>query len=339
MLFRLSIAALAAAALLPSPAAALECGASVSGHVVLEADLHCDSGWTALYVGAAGTVIDLNGYTISGTRALQGIGLHTAHDAIIRGPGTISGFWAGINGSRSNDVAVEDIVFTGLGDGVVLTHSERLAVRDNHFSHLDGHAVTVMSFAGIAEGSLGGHLIARNAVFDAAFGFQLCGQRNGNSQIIGNELARIRDYGIAIEDGAAHNTIDTNSMVDVELAAIRIAGSRNNIIRGNFVDRGWAGIQLYPTLRGQCDSGSARAEVSGNRVFDNTVSRQQVAVWIGFGSEGRASALRNRVQHNKLHDSDTGILFGADSARNDARFNAYQGTTAPVVDLGVGNRW
>jgi nitrous oxidase accessory protein NosD len=333
-----AILTLSACTLFAPAVAAIECGASVAGHVTLTADLHCTSGWTALYVDTPGTVIELNGHTLSGTAELAAISVHAAHGVTVRGPGTVRGFWAGVNASRSDDLQVEGLLFVDLGTGVIASQSSRARVVGNRFELLRGHAVTIPSLPGIGVPHAGGHLIERNLVEHSTFGFELCGQRNGDSRVAGNTLLYIASHGIVLADGIAATTVADNTLAEVGGTGILLRAASHNLVQGNHAKRGWVGIGLEPQGLGFCDAGTARAEASHNDILGNGVFEHEIAVSVG-GIGTAAAAERNRIRDNRLHYGSRGIRLLADSARNDARRNSYLGTVTPVEDFGTANRW
>ena len=123
---------------------AQSCGDTITHDVVLTADLHCTSGWTALYVPTSGVTIDLNGHTISGNRGLDGITLHEASSVRIV-DGRIRGFRIGVNGLRSHSLGMRHMSLEDLGAGVLLNYSFGARIADNDFRAINGQAI---SFAG-----------------------------------------------------------------------------------------------------------------------------------------------------------------------------------------------
>lgn len=320
-------------------AAALSCGDAVGGHVVLTADLHCTSGWTALYVATPGTTIELNGHTLSGDVALEGIDLHEAPGTTIKGPGVIRGFWAGVNGIRSHDLRVEGVDFADLGTGVGLVNSDRVTVERNHFSGVRGHAVRLSHFPGAPGGSVGGHRIVDNLVEDAAYGVLLCGVATGNSLVAENSLARVSDYGIHVESGSAGNRIEGNVLVDMGNTGINISGSSHTTVHRNTFKRGRIGIALNPQPGAYCDAGSSAGGVRGTTIEGNGIFEYETAVVAGLGLDASARVTKNRIGGNKFYYDRTGVLFLEDAHWNDATGNAYAGTVDPVLDFGHGNAW
>lgn len=110
---------LLASSLLIPTAQALSCGDSVVGTVVLTSDLDCSSGYTALEVANNNVTIDLNGFTLSGSRDLSGININEYDNIAIKN-GAIKGFWVGINSSRSDELNVNNVTFYEVGNGVIV---------------------------------------------------------------------------------------------------------------------------------------------------------------------------------------------------------------------------
>ena len=113
-------AALALASLvLAAPAgAAPACGATVSGSVVLTADLAC-AGTDGLVVVGPRTVVNLNGYSITGDGTAGTVGIRaTSGDLVLRGAGTVSGFGDGVVIAAGRAVVDGVTVSANLGDGL-----------------------------------------------------------------------------------------------------------------------------------------------------------------------------------------------------------------------------
>ena len=94
------------------PSASLSCGQVIKDSVKLSANLDCKS--DGLIVGADGITIDLNGHTLNGPGPQSskiGIMLATSSGVTITGPGTISGFQAGILDTGGQDNQIGKVVF------------------------------------------------------------------------------------------------------------------------------------------------------------------------------------------------------------------------------------
>lgn len=99
-----------------SPAAANPaCGATVSGHVVLTADLHCPGGDGLVLAGR--TYLVLGGHSITGDGTPGTVGVRASGDSYITG-GTVSGFGDGVVVSSGRTIVRHVAVTTNLGDGL-----------------------------------------------------------------------------------------------------------------------------------------------------------------------------------------------------------------------------
>jgi len=87
------------------------CGEVVQGNVNLTANLNCTG--DGLIVGADNTVINLNGYTVSGPgqqSSKVGVVVPNNDNVMVTGPGVIKGFQAGILATGSNNVQIKSII-------------------------------------------------------------------------------------------------------------------------------------------------------------------------------------------------------------------------------------
>lgn len=319
-------------------ARAVACGDTITSDVTLAADLHCSSGWLALYVPTAGVTIRLNGHTLSGTDALQGIQVLDAAHVTILGPGKITGFWAGVNTTRADYLTVKDVEFEGVDVGVVASDTLAATVAGNEFRNIAGNGVSIYALPG-ARTTLGAHAILDNSVLESGGGIEICGHANSDNLLRGNTLQGIRDYGIHVYDASSRNQIQDNEIRKSGLAGIVLRGTRKNLVQGNLIDYGHAGIAMTPQFTGFCATGPyTDPAVRDNSILANSIFRQETAITMGLGGAG-LQVLKNRIQGNKLYYDGTGLLFLEDTYANNATSNAYYGTTTPVVDLGTGNTY
>lgn len=333
--------ALALAALLLAwhpQARAIACGDTVATDVTLAADLHCSSGWVALYVPTSGVTIRLNGHTLSGTSALQGIQVLNASRVTIIGPGRITGFWVGVNSTRADYLEVRDLEFDSMGAGVIASDTLAATVSNNEFHNLAGSAMSILAFPG-SRPTLGAHAVLDNLVLESGGGITICGHPNSDNLVRGNTLQGIRDYGIHVSDASNHNQITGNQLLKTGLAGIVLRGTRNNQVSGNLVDYGEAGMTLVPEFTAGCSTGPyTDPSVRENSIQGNSIFRHRTAVNAGLGGSG-FGVLKNRITGNKFYYNNTGLYLQADTYANDATGNAYYRTTTPVVDFGRSNRY
>jgi nitrous oxidase accessory protein NosD len=203
--------------LVSSPA----CGQVVKGNVTLTADLKCSG--DGLIVGADNTVIDLNGYSITGTgpdSSKVGIVVPNSDLVTIRGSGTIRAFQAGILITGSDGTSVKRVTFDGNKIAVFMTGTTNTVVEQNligpnsigvaaHSSDaVDVHANLMSSngLAGVTFVNTDKSTIWANSIGGRANGIFLDSQSGKNTMKFNNVLGNTLDINNA--DGLALNIND-----------------------------------------------------------------------------------------------------------------------------------
>ncbi len=317
---------------------ALSCGDTVSADITLTADMHCTTGWVALYAPTSGVTIRLNGHTLSGLPGLQGIQVLNATHVKVLGPGRISGFWAGVNATRADYITVQDVDFDAMDAGFIASDTLAATVQNNHFKNLQGWGVYIIGYPG-SRTTLGAHAIIGNQVLESIGGISICGHANSDNLIKDNLLQGIVDYGIHLYDASNHNQVLNNQLRKTGVAGVVLRGSRDNRIRGNLIDYGNTGMALIPQFTGSCSTGPyIEAEVRDNLIEGNSVFKHTTGLSLGLGGK-EPLVLKNRIKGNKLYYDGTGIYLQTDTYANDATGNVYTGTLTPVTDLGSGNSY
>lgn len=332
-----TVLALIALAMLPSAGLAQRCGDTLTRDLTLATDLHCSTGWTALVIGRPGITLDLNGKTLSGTRALSGIHLGDVHSVEIRGPGRIEGFWSGINGLRANGLRVTNLDFSNLGSGITLSHSDSVWIENNRFNGVQTEAIALGSPLIGHGGGSGGHVIASNHISDGGNGITLCGSAQSHSLIQANTLQRLRDYGLHLRDQSGGHRVHGNRFIEIGNTGIVARGSSENDFSSNEFHEGRVAIAMIPEWVGLCASASATAEVYFNFVRFNRVLKYETGVSLGLGLSASPLVFKNWIHQNRFESGRTGIYFAPDAHHNDARSNVYPRTPMPVSDHGTGN--
>lgn len=314
---------------------AVSCGDTVSTDLTLTADLHCTTGYAAL-LPTSGVTISLNGHTLSGTSGLIGIMMYDATNVTIKGPGTIKGFWAGVNGLRAHKLNVLGVSFANLSTGITLAHTQYANIANNQFD-LVTYGVSIRQPVEGAGAPAGFHSIGNNVFRNIATGVQLCGYGTGNTVIQYNKFQTVTDYGIHFLDGTHHNQVLSNEMYDVGIGGVVLRGSSSNTIQGNRAERGGALAVLIPNLLPACVAGTSTGEVYGNKIQYNYSFKHNTAVLAGLGAAKGPLVHKNEITSNRFHYSNTGIFFLSDTYGNNGTRNTYTGTTTPIVDYGVAN--
>jgi parallel beta-helix repeat protein len=199
------------------PLQALACGEHVSADVRLDNDLTCTG--IALVVSGDDIRIDLNGHTIAGNGATDGITVTASHGVTIFG-GTVKGFVSGI----------------------FVASSAAVVIRDNEFS-MNRQAVLLQATTG--------SVIKHNAVTSQVMrGFMVrpntAGALSTDNTIIGNVITATPTGIYLIRQPG--NIIQSNTIVGSTIAGIDLADGAgtvsDNIIRANLLTGGGAGIRF-----------------------------------------------------------------------------------------------
>lgn len=336
----LLIVSLALLPLLGGSAHAVSCGDVVRGTVTLTHDLHCTTGWTALQVYDAGTTIRLNGKTLSGSSALQGINVSDAGYVRIVGPGRISGFWTGVNASRSPKVRVEGVDFTDMDSAVLLTRSPDSVVRHNGFYRIAGRSVRISDpAAGISLYS-GGVTIADNDFGKVDTGISVCGATAGHNHIAGNVFRAVDSFGIHITDHSSRNRVTGNYFHNVWGTGIQVDSSADNAIDDNRLEHTGFPIVFLATRSGGCTTDPRLGEdnVGHKANLNHIIKPGGPAIVLGDGL-GRGKVAHIGLQDTVIESAAVGIEFDVNTVGNTAWRTRFLGVATPVIDRGVDNRW
>ena len=212
----------AAAAPITNPA----CGEVVQGNVNLTANLNCNG--DGIIVGADNTVINLNGYTITGPgqqSSKVGVVVPNNDNVMVTGPGAIKGFQAGILATGSNNVQIKSIILTGNEIAVFMTGSSNTQVQENIIKNnnlgIASHSskgASIMSnlinsnvLAGVTLVNTHKAIIAANNIEGGQNGLFLDAQSSDNTINMNNVMHNVIDVNNA--NGLAPN-INTNSFAD-----------------------------------------------------------------------------------------------------------------------------
>ena len=202
------------------------CGEVVQGSVNLTANLNCTG--DGLIVGADNTVINLNGYTLTGPgqqSSKVGIVVPNNDNIMISGPGVIKGFQAGILATGSNNVQIKSVILTGNEIAVFTTGSTNTQVQENiiknnnlgvasHSSKgasLMSNLITGNELAGVTLVNTHKAVIAANNIEGGQNGLFLDAQSSDNTMNMNNVLHNVIDLNNA--NGLAPN-INVNSFAD-----------------------------------------------------------------------------------------------------------------------------
>ena len=316
-------------------AVAVSCGDVIMTDTVLTADLHCSSGYYALKVGADAVTLDLNGYSLSGTRDLVGLTVDERNKVHIKGNGgVIKGFWAGINTTNSNELKVDDIAFYDLDTGVVISSGSDGLIINNDFIFINGQGVFIANF--VTGNQANSNTIKNNEFYQSATGIEICGNDSDFNSIDSNLIWLSRDHGIRLIR-SDHNTLTNNEIIETTESAIQLDNAARNQIKSNSLRVGQVGLEILTNPSSGCLISGTHTSFK-NVYQSNHTFEFQTAVILGSGLSVN-DVFGNLINYNKLYDNNTGIFFNTDAFSNNARNNAYTGTVTPITDLGTSNSY
>jgi parallel beta-helix repeat protein len=202
------------------------CGEVVQGNVNLTSNLVCTG--DGLIVGADNTVINLNGYTISGPgqqSSKVGIVVPDNDNVAIMGDGSIKGFQAGVLITGANTVQVKLVGLTGNEIGIFATGARGVTLSQNtiynnnlgvamHSSNgasIIGNMLSGDTLAGLTLVNTQKSIISANNVEGGQNGLFLDAQSHDNTINMNNILHNVIDLNNA--NGLAPN-INVNSFAD-----------------------------------------------------------------------------------------------------------------------------
>jgi len=315
---------------------ALNCGDVITTNTALTADLHCDTGWYALEIGADNITLNLNGHTISGTNDLNGINVHHRNKVRIKGNGgALKGFRAGISIVHSNLTQVWGTLFYDMEIGLWVSSSNDSHIEKNDFIYMESIGVFIANYEA-------GFSASRNTVHNNNFyknydAINLCGKSSIENTISNNLLWKSDRFGIHLTH-SDQNIIKYNDILETNEDAIQLDFSSYNQIISNTLKGGRNGLEINAYSWGGCEESrnthSIKNVYNGNHTFNF-----EVGIELGNGHTKFSLVSSNSLNNNKIYNNQTGIIFNSEAHNNNATANAYTGTITPVVDSGVENSY
>ncbi|MBX3724462.1 MAG: right-handed parallel beta-helix repeat-containing protein [Xanthomonadales bacterium] len=339
MSFRPSLALCALVLLGAGHAAqAQSCGDTLTHSITLSADLHCSSGWVAFDVAAPAITIRLNGHTLSGTSALQGIRVIGQEKVRILGPGRISGFWGGVNTYDASRLLVQGVEFADLGAGIILNRSGGSKIVGNGFFRIGSEAVSIIDPLVGSTLPAGNNVVSGNVIGKVDTGITLCGGAAGGNLVEHNTINAAYARGIHVVDHSSGNYISGNRLHNAG-AGIVVEASNGNTVIDNQVAQGSAGIAIGATLQGRCQPDPLQTHDSvGHKVYDNRLSDVVTGIHVGndpYLGKAIGSVFAGTVVENATY----GVLLNVNSVSNHVFGSTWIGVATPILDLGYDNHW
>jgi parallel beta-helix repeat protein len=265
---------------------------------VFTADLACPG--TALIVAADGVTVDLNGFTLSGSGA--GNGIEVAHNGVRIVRGTIMGFETGVllgfshAYQEANDNLVQRVTVRNNKIGVWMLDADRNTVTESRL--LDNRW-----YGAYLQVQSDRNLVLNNRIDGNGRAGLLNEEGSSENSFAGNTISTNRD-GVVLFDGSDNNLVYGNTIVSNAGYGVHLQGPG---IFGNTVGHNWiagngTGIAL--------DNGGV---FDDNRIVDNIVTNNRgtgIAV-LPDGPMGTSTLVSgNTANHNGYGPLPAGIPPG-----------------------------
>jgi hypothetical protein len=220
----------AALQLTSAPAAAstnAACGQVVSGVVNLTANLNC-SGGDGIIVGGPNTVINMNGFSITGPgqdSSKVGIMVPNVDNVVVNGPGSISNFQAGVLLTGATGFTINSVILSNNQIGTFMTGAENAQVQQNI---IQGNSIGVASHsstgAAIDSNLMNGNLLAGITFVNS--------QQSsiGMNNVVGSQ------NGVFLDGQSRDNTISANNVLENVIDLNNANGLPTNINANQYVD-------------------------------------------------------------------------------------------------------
>lgn len=287
----------------PGKGESVQCGAIVKRDVRLTADL-VDCPGDGLVVGRPNVSIDLNGHTIAGAFAGDGINNSRGFDRVEVLDGTITNFKNGVHLDRAARNRLSGLTLSRNHQGMLLSASPATVVTDGNVSN-NGESMRVGEGIVVRDGSHGTQFARMFVHGNAAVGISAFD--SDRVRIVASNVSNFAG-GITIVRSANSAVLD--STLQNAGTGVESVGARELLVRGNVVASGQASGVL---LRGS----------TGGRVEDNTI-RGAINDGIAVSGDGNV-VTANRV----LSSLSNGIAVYAGGD------NAVTGNEARALEDGI----
>jgi parallel beta-helix repeat protein/predicted outer membrane repeat protein len=326
----------------PAPAT-MSCGQLVTTSIRLNNNL-TDCAGNGLVVGASNITIDLGGRTIDGVNLGVGV-LNNGFDNVVITNGFIQEFDFGVqlNPGTSGNVVSGLRMVSNQDGGIQLSNADQGGVGNT----IQGNTVDG-SFYGVAmlDGT-SGTLVRGNTVLNAP-GQGIYLLSSSGNRVEQNSVSFSSGAGVALE-GADGNTVIGNQLSDNSEGGVAVGGdllpSNNNLIEGNTILRGSAGITLLGSSQNRVIGNSVREAAGGIELeFSNNNQLIRNDIRASSGGISLIGSSGNRLEDNFVVGNSDGIGLEALSlsnviVRNVVRNNSGDGIyIADAAPAAQGNR-
>jgi len=203
------------------------CGQVVSGVVNLTSNLNCSSG-DGLIVGGPNTVINMNGFSITGSgqdSSKVGIMVPNVDNVVVNGPGSISNFQAGVLLTGATGFTINSAILSNNQIGTFMTGAENAQVQQNI---IQGNSIGVASHSSTGS-AIDSNLMNGNLL--AGITFVNTQQSNvGMNNVVGSQ------NGVFLDGQSLQNTISANNVLENIIDLNNANGLPTNINANQYVD-------------------------------------------------------------------------------------------------------
>jgi hypothetical protein len=315
---------------------AQSCGTVLSASVTLTRDMDCRGYPYAFRVIRDGVVVNLNGRSIRGDGAGDGIVATGVRNLVVRGPGRLQQLQRAIGVERVESLLVSGIDIHNSTYGVELLASRAAKIEHDRF---DGNftSIEIRQPAGFATPGAGAHVVHSNQFGSADFtNLRLCGADAGDNVVTGNSFAMTEHFSLEVSHESARNRIEHNKFRTGAWLGMRSTNA--NVVRGNVFEAGARGVLLSPLPPSDdCLTRDGTAKAGGNQFLDNRFFGAPYPFVLGHSDRPGSFVTDNRIGDNRIERAEIGITLHRNTYGNDARGNVYVAVARPVSDGGVGN--
>lgn len=202
------------------------CGQVSSGVVNLTSNLNCAG--DGIIVGGPNTVINMNGFSITGPGADSskvGIMASNVNNVIINGPGSISNFQAGILLSGTNGCEIDSTTLENNQIAIFMTGADNAEVQQNM---IQNNHIGIASHSSI-DSKIESNLVNENLLSGVTF------VNTKSSTIDMNNVYGSQD-GVFVDEQSADNTISSNNVLDNEIDINNANGLPININSNQYAE-------------------------------------------------------------------------------------------------------
>jgi Periplasmic copper-binding protein (NosD) len=203
------------------------CGQVVSGVVNLTANHNCSSG-DGIIVGGPNTVINMNGFSITGPgqdSSKVAIMVPNVDNVVVNGPGSLSNFQAGVLLTGANGFKISSVILSNNQIGTFMTGADNAQVQQNI---IQGNSIGVASHSSTGA-SIDSNLMNGNLLAGITF-VNIQQSSVGMNNVVGSQ------NGVFLDGQSKQNTISANNVLENVIDLNNANGLPTNINANQYVD-------------------------------------------------------------------------------------------------------